>query len=190
MSCSWLRSSWLATGGRAGGEVHGLADALIGAAATDIRHGVIDIVVARIGIFHEQRSRSHDLARLAIAALRNVDGSPRLLHGMHRSVLRQTFDGGDLLALDRAHRHRARTHRNAVDVHRARAALRDAAAVFRAGETDVLADHPQEWRVTFHLHVVRRPIDVELGHELPPFAHSIASAADFAYVSSTDRNLP
>ena len=109
---------------------------------------------------------------------------------MHRSVLRQAFDGGDLLALDRAHRQRARTHRNAVDVNRARAALGDAAAVFRAGETDMLADHPQEWRVTLHLHVVRRPIDVELGHELPPFAHSIASAAEFAYVSSIDRNLP
>ena len=41
----------------------------------------------------------------------------------------------------------------AVDVHRAGAALRDAAAVFGAGEADLLADDPQERRVGLDLHV-------------------------------------
>ncbi len=41
----------------------------------------------------------------------------------------------------------------AVDVHRAGAALRDAAAVFGAGQADVLADHPQQRRVVLDLHV-------------------------------------
>ena len=55
----------------------------------------------------------------------------------------------------------------AVDVHGAGAALRDAAAVFRAGEADLLADDPQERGICFHLDVADSSIDVELCHELP-----------------------
>src|SRR5262249_9139021 len=35
----------------------------------------------------------------------------------------------------------------AIDMHGARAALRDAAAVLGAGQADVLADRPEQWRV-------------------------------------------
>ena len=98
----------------------------------------IDVGVGRLRLLLQQRGRGHDLARLAVAALRYVEIDPSLLQRMQRSVCtRQTFDrrhrafGGG----DRAER--ARAHRLAVDPHRARAALADAAAVFRADEIQV-----------------------------------------------------
>src|SRR5262249_54268717 len=54
-----------------------------------------------------------------------------------------------------------------VDVHGAGAALGDAAAIFRAGEADLLADDPQERRVGLCLHVTYTSIDIELCHEHP-----------------------
>src|SRR4051812_24606744 len=54
-----------------------------------------------------------------------------------------------------------------VDVHGAGAALGYAATVFRAGETDLLADDPQERGVRLYLHVADIAVDVELCHELP-----------------------
>ena len=68
-----------------------------------------------------------------------------------------------------------RTHL-AVDVHRAGAALRDAAAVFGAGEADLLADDPQQRRIGLHLHVTDLAIDVELCHAPP---HATGSAVEF-----------
>ncbi len=49
---------------------------------------------------------------------------------------------------------RAGAGRHAVDVHGAGAALRDAAAVFGAGQADVLADHPKQRRVGIDVDVV------------------------------------
>ena len=46
----------------------------------------------------------------------------------------------------------------AVDVHGAGAALRDAAAVFGAGQADLLADDPQQRRVGLDLHVAILPL--------------------------------
>src|SRR4029079_15791608 len=79
------------------------------------------------------------------------------------------FDGDDLVGgLHAADRDRARAHHFAVDVHRAGAALRDAAAVFRAGQADVLADDPQERRVVLDAHVADLAVDVQLSHVSPP----------------------
>src|SRR5437667_4191098 len=57
-----------------------LADSHIRAAATDVpRHGGVDIAVGRVGVGREQRRRGHDLAGLAIAALRHLERDPGLL---------------------------------------------------------------------------------------------------------------
>src|SRR5205814_3879055 len=64
----------------AGRQVHGLADPLIGPAAADIGHRRVDVRVGRLGIFLQQRCGGHDLAGLAVAALRYVDRGPGLLH--------------------------------------------------------------------------------------------------------------
>src|SRR5712691_9518652 len=54
-----------------------LADPHISAAAADVpRHGSVDIAVGRVGVGREQGRRGHDLAGLAIAALRHLQRDP------------------------------------------------------------------------------------------------------------------
>src|SRR5229473_591302 len=58
-----------------------LADSHISTAATDVpRHGGVDIAIGRVGLGSEQRRRGHDLAGLAIAALRDLEIEPLLLN--------------------------------------------------------------------------------------------------------------
>src|SRR2546430_17310157 len=79
-----------------------LADALIGAATANVRHRGVDVGVARMPILLEQRRGSHELARLTVAALRNVLGNPGFLYRVQRTVLRaEAFDSRDLLGPDR-----------------------------------------------------------------------------------------
>src|SRR6476646_6602092 len=75
-----------------GGELHRRLDAIVRAAATDVGHHRDDVVLARLRIVAEKRRRGHDLARLAVAALRNVELRPRALHRM-RAVRGKAFDG-------------------------------------------------------------------------------------------------
>ena len=114
------------------------------------------------GLGLQQRRRGHDHAALAEAALRHVERDPGLLHRV-RAVRRQAFDGDDLLARPRrvetGRTQRARRH--AVDVHRAGAALRDAAAVLGAGQAELLAQHPQQRRVGLGLELAHRAVDVQ-----------------------------
>src|SRR5688572_19606521 len=57
------------------------ADALIGAAATDIpAHGRVDVGIRRVSLLGEQGGRAHDLPALAVAALRHVLFDEGLLH--------------------------------------------------------------------------------------------------------------
>src|SRR5262249_39704619 len=154
--------------GRTRGDVHGGTDTLVGAASADVGHRFVDVLVGRLRLLCEERCGGHDLSRVAIAALGNVHRRPRPLHGV-RAVRRQAFDRDDLVArFHRADGNRAGALHLAVDVHGACAALRDTAAVFRAGQTDLLADHPQQRCIRFYLHVVDLAIDVERCHELPP----------------------
>src|SRR6267142_2631479 len=147
-----------------GGHVHRRADALIRSAAADVGHRRVDVRVARLRCFLQERRRSHDLSGLAIAALRHVDRRPRLLHRV-RAAARQSFDGDDLVGrLDRADRDGAGAHHLAVQMHRTGSALRDPASVFRAGEADLLAYDPKQRRAGFRLHLARPAVDIELCH--------------------------
>src|SRR3989442_14825606 len=79
-----------------------LADSHISAAATDVpRHGGVDIAVARVGLGGEQRRRGHDLAGLAIAALRHLQIDPGLLNLLAGRRPADGFDRGDLFPGDR-----------------------------------------------------------------------------------------
>jgi len=51
----------------------------------------------RIGVLRQQRGCLHDLAGLAVAALRHLLGDPGLLQGMI-ALGAEAFDGRDLLA--------------------------------------------------------------------------------------------
>src|SRR5258708_14616459 len=101
------------------------ADALVGRAAADVAcHRAVDVGVARLGLLLEQDDRRHDLSRLAIAALHDVEVYPRLLHRL-RGARRNAFDGGHRTPGHRRDRYGARTQGLSVDVIRARAAFRD-----------------------------------------------------------------
>ena len=59
---------------------------MVGAAAADVGHRRVDLVVARLRRVPEQRHRRHDLAGLAVAALRRLRVDPGLLHRVQAPV--------------------------------------------------------------------------------------------------------
>src|SRR2546430_12315872 len=107
-------------------------NSLISAAAADItRHRRVDILVGGILVVFEKCDRLHDLAGLAVAALRHPDLHPSLLHGMRG---RDAFNGRNLGATDLAHGRRAGTDARAILMHGACAAQRHAATEFGSRE--------------------------------------------------------
>src|SRR2546423_13394141 len=107
-------------------------NARIGPATANVSpHADIDFFISGICPFPEQYCRRHDLSGLAIAALRHVLADPGLLQWM-RELGREPFNGGDLLALRARDRRDTRSHRFAVQMDRACAALRHAATKFRS----------------------------------------------------------
>src|SRR2546429_6660837 len=121
-------------------------DALIRAAATNVRHRRIDVGVGGVRLLREQCRRGHDLTRLAVTALRHVFRDPGALHRVS-AVLGQAFDRGDALVGDRGDGQHAGARGHAVQMHGAGAALRDAAAELGAREAERVAQHPEERRV-------------------------------------------
>src|SRR5437763_7684087 len=128
------------------GPVDRRPDALIRAAAANVGHGGIDVGVGGVRLLGEQRRRGHDLARLAVAALRHVFRDPRPLHRVG-AVLGQAFDRRDALVGDRGNGQHAGARGDALQMHGAGAALRDATAELGARESERVAQHPEERRV-------------------------------------------
>src|SRR6266853_4130783 len=82
-----------------GGVLDSLADSHISAAAADVpRHCGVDVAIGRVGLGGEQRRRGHDLAGLAIAALRYLKREPGLLDLFAGGRGANGLDGGDALA--------------------------------------------------------------------------------------------
>src|SRR5215468_4353684 len=78
------------------------ANARIGSATTQIAgHHLVDVLVRRCGDRFQKRDRLHDLAGLAIAALRNLVCDPSL-HNRVLVSIRQPFDRHYRLASDAA----------------------------------------------------------------------------------------
>jgi hypothetical protein len=102
----------------------------------------------------------HDLSGLTVAALRDLLGDPRELQRM-LALGMQSFDGRDLPADRIADRNRARADRRAVEVNSAGAALADATPELRPGESEPLADDPQQRRVGRDIRRVGPPVDGE-----------------------------
>src|ERR1700693_766170 len=81
-------------------RLDGGGDALIAAAAADIAaHRAVDLLFGRVLGRREERGGLHDLAGLAIPALRDVQRPPSLLHGMV-AVWVEPFDRRDRAAGD------------------------------------------------------------------------------------------
>src|ERR1700722_20172459 len=152
-----------------GGALDGAEDAWIGAAAADVAvHMTNDVVAARILVGRKQRRGLHDLAGLAVAALRYLQVEPGFLQRMV-AIGGQALDGGDALASHHGDRRLARPHRLAVEMDRAGAAHAGAAAIFRAGELEMLPHHPEQRCLGTGIHTCRLIIDGEgdRHHALP-----------------------
>ena len=100
-----------------------------------------------IGVFGEQRSGLHDLPGLAVAALRDLLGDPRALQRV-LTLRIETFDCGDLFASGGGYGGQAGAHRLTVDVDSTGATQTGAATEPRAGHLQMLADDPQQRRIT------------------------------------------
>src|SRR5882762_10303408 len=166
-----------------------LADSHISAAATDVpRHGGVDIAIARVGLGGEQRRCGHDLAGLAVAALRHLQLDPGLLDLLASGGGTNGLDRSDALAGRGRDRRDARAHRLAVEVDRARAAQSEAATEFRAGHSEHIAQHPEQRRVVvdidaagfavdcqrmWHLSLLKAKAGSECGAAVPSVCHPI-----------------
>src|ERR1039458_10886986 len=120
----------------------GRPNPLIGPAAAEIaRHCRVDILVAGIFILLEKCDCLHDLAGLAVAALRHPDFHPCLLHGMYG---RDSFYGSDLGAADLCHASWAGAYGCAILMHGTRAAQSHTAAELRPCELSHVAQIPKQ----------------------------------------------
>lgn len=141
--------------------MNGLANTLVSAATANVAtHGVVDVGVGGMRFLREKRDRGHDLAGLAVAALGNVFRNPGLLDGM-AAVFGNALDGGDAFSGNVGDGQHAGTRRFAVDVHSASAALHDAAAEFRAGHVEGVAQNPEKRHVWADVDGLGFPIQSE-----------------------------
>jgi len=113
---------------------------------------------------------------------------PGLLNFVQNAVLGETFDGRDLGADRAAHRERAGARGDAIDMHGAGAALRDAAAVFGAGQADVLADRPEQGRFRLDVDIVILAVDVEAEPFRPPQVRNPADTSEDQAISKAVAN--
>src|SRR4051812_42222842 len=148
------------------------ADAAVGAAAAEVAgQRTIDVVVGRLRDPLEQRGRGHDLAGLAEPTLRDPEIAPRSLQRV-AAVGRQPLDGGQRAPGGAAHRRHARADRLTVEVDRAGAAQRLAAAVLGADKAQHVAQHPEDRHLGVDVEVVIPAVDAQVDHRLPSGGHS------------------
>ena len=95
-------------------------------------------------MFLQQSCAGHDHAGRAIPALHGVSSDECFLNGVQVAVRGQALDGGDGFAGHGGCARDAGTDWRAIDQHRASAALAFAASVFAAGESEIVAQDPQQ----------------------------------------------
>src|SRR5215471_5651405 len=118
-----------------GGKVNPRPDPDVGPTATNVSgHDQVDVLVAWIAVRLEERCSRHQLARLAIAALHDIELTPRSLQRLADRRLVQRLDRANLRLPNKTHRRSACATRLAVHVNRAGSAHRDPTAVLRARE--------------------------------------------------------
>src|SRR5258708_23217049 len=147
---------------------HGGDDALVAAASADVAfHRRVDLVVRWLLVAGEQRRGRHDLAGLAITALRHAEFSPCLLDRMI-AVAVETFDRDDGDTFNRRHRDRTGTDRVAIDMHGARAAKPFAASELGPGQLQFIAQVPEQRHRWIAIECSRLTIYFEFNHGIPP----------------------
>jgi len=142
------------------------ADAGICAAPTQIaRHRFVNLGISWCRIFSKKAGCLHDLARLAVAALRNLSVGPSGLYGVQGGGGAEAFDCGNRGPRHVAQQGLAGPHRLPVDLHRAGPARGDATAEFRSGQVQPFAQRPKQRHVGRQIQrLVLAVYDKEDGH--------------------------
>src|ERR1700753_2257242 len=140
-------------------------DALITAAAADVaRHRFAYLLMGGFWIFREKGCCLHDLAGLAIAALRNVDLTPGLLHRMITGGM-ETFDGRDFPADHVTNRRNAGPYSLLVDDNGAGAAEGLATSEFGACHPDFVANKPEQREIRVAIPASLFAVNLYLDHD-------------------------
>ena len=100
------------------------------------------------------------------------------------AVGRQAFDGGDVLAGGIADRQAAGAYGLAVDMHGAGAAHRNAAAEFGAGQSQFVADDPEQRRLRLDVELMRLAVDGDGDHAFLPVLRGDWFAGFITYAKS------
>src|SRR5258706_12227225 len=114
------------------------------AAALEPGKRVPDLGVGRLRLLFQERRRGHDPAVDAVAALRHLLFDVCGLQRMRLFRRAQALERGHLLSCHGRERHHAGGHRLAVQMHGARAALRESAAEVRIAHLEIVAQRVQE----------------------------------------------
>src|SRR5689334_4731854 len=104
---------------------------------------------------------------MAVATLWCASFTPRALNGMV-AVGIKAFDGDDRLATRFGHGRLAGTNSDAIQVHRARTAQALAAAELRAGQSNLVADDPEQRHCGIAVIGMVLPVDLQCDHHSPP----------------------
>src|SRR2546423_3969839 len=124
------------------GQFHGLVDLQVsGAAAQVARQRLLDLVTRGSRVLAEQRFRGEQEGGRAVPALRRAELGEGVLERMQRPASCNPLDGFHATPRAREAEHQTGQHGLAIHEHGAGAALAQLAAVLRAGETQVFAQH-------------------------------------------------
>src|SRR5271166_5100385 len=146
--------------GSRGSRLDGGGDPLIAAAAAEVAaHRVVDLGLGRVLRRRQERCGLHNLAGLAVAALRDIQGAPSLLHGMV-PVAVESFDRRHRAPGGIADGRGAGTGGLTVDMDRAGAAQRHATAVFRSGEPQLIPQVPEQRHRRIAIERLRLAVDL------------------------------
>jgi hypothetical protein len=133
-------------------KLDGFSDSRVSHTAADIPgHDGVDVAIAGVGIILQQRGCLHDLSRLAVSTLRNLQLKPCRLERM-LALWIEPFDGRDPHSRDGTEGGDAGPRRASFHMHRAGAAKSNPATEFGARETNFVADYPEQWRVIRTVH--------------------------------------
>jgi hypothetical protein len=117
---------------------------ITGAAAEIAGELFFDLIARRLRIAIEELFRREKKSRCAVSALRRAQIGECFLQGMKPSALSQSLNRGNLAPFQIETEREAGKDRSPIDKHSACAAFAELAAVFRAGQPEVLAQNLQE----------------------------------------------
>jgi hypothetical protein len=155
----------------------GVFDALVTAAAADItRHRFAYLIVSWFCVVHEERGGLHNLAGLAIAALRDIYLAPGLLNGVITRWMK-AFDRRDLPVDHVGNRSDAGAYGVLTDNNGACATESLAATKLRARQSDFITEKPEQRKIRVAVPISFLAVNLHLDHD----RSSLSLAADAVF---------